>query len=616
MTNTNYIRQKSMRAIWGIAIIAMVVGSFISAIQVDAAGSWEAMTVSMSGSGTLTMAPGERAEVTVEFLNTGTRTWYNDGAGYVSAYTYGPKYRRTVFDPGTWLWGDHLKRIREASVAPGETASIAFELHAPTTEGYYEETFHLASEDTAWISGGEFTFKIEVTDDAPAVETIVESDDSDDTLGYGAEIGVRSANKIKAIAERTISFTVGFNNTGTKTWSSYGLEAPDVMIASASAADFVHPSWNGSRLAYSDNASVRPGEMAVISFAMKAPSTNGTHMARFQLTANGVDVPDAVLEIPVEVTGGSAAAVASEERDDVVIADLIDEPILRVGLIIVDEETDDRVVITSDESDFALRDIQGNLLGEFEVGDEVTAYYLDGYYYFDRGRGVEKSTYALRFEPVEEYAVMKIANFDRRVTRNAAYADNEFRGVLELRYNDYKDRAWVIEEVPIEMYLRGLAETSNVSPLEFQKSLITAARTYAFYHWTRNTKRVREFMHVTSYSEDQVYRGYGQEKRAPKITQAVEETYGEVVTYDGELAITPYFSRSDGRTRDWSEVWYGTVAWLKGVDVPCDAGKTMWGHGVGMSAQGALCMANEGMEWEEILKFFYTGIDLEQRWEK
>ncbi len=87
-----------------------------------------------------------------------------------------------------------------------------------------------------------------------------------------------------------------------------------------------------------------------------------------------------------------------------------------------------------------------------------------------------------------------------------------------------------------------------------------------------------------------------------------------MVTYQGATAITPYFSRSDGHTRDWSEVWAGDVPWVKGVVVPCDKGKTLWGHGVGMSASGALCMANQGMTYQEILKFFYTGIDLTQIW--
>jgi stage II sporulation protein D len=207
-----------------------------------------------------------------------------------------------------------------------------------------------------------------------------------------------------------------------------------------------------------------------------------------------------------------------------------------------------------------------------------------------------------------------VENFDRTRTRDAAYPDNQFRNILELRYNSAKDRTWLINELSVETYLKGLGETSNISHLEFQKTLVTVARTYALYHFERATKHDDEYFHMTAYADDQVYRGYGQEKRSPRIVQSVEDTRGVVVTYDGKTAITPYFSRSDGRTRDWGEVWYGEVPWLKGVPAPCDKGKTLWGHGVGLSASEALCQANNGKEWKDILHYFYTGVDLMKRW--
>jgi SpoIID/LytB domain protein len=166
----------------------------------------------------------------------------------------------------------------------------------------------------------------------------------------------------------------------------------------------------------------------------------------------------------------------------------------------------------------------------------------------------------------------------------------------------------------MEYYLRGLGETSNDSSLEFQKALLTGARTYAFYHWTHATKHASEFFTVDAYA-DQVYYGYDQESRTPRITEAVTETRGTIVTYQNAVAITPYFSRSDGHTRNWSDVWGGSVPWCQSVPVPSDVGKTLWGHGVGLSASGALAMAKQGQTWDQILKYFYTGIDLQQWWQ-
>jgi stage II sporulation protein D len=39
---------------------------------------------------------------------------------------------------------------------------------------------------------------------------------------------------------------------------------------------------------------------------------------------------------------------------------------------------------------------------------------------------------------------------------------------------------------------------------------------------------------------------------------------------------------------------------------------TGWGHGVGMCQVGAYGMAMDGASYEEILKTYYTGIDLKK----
>ncbi len=581
------------------------------------AAIYSALRVTTTGNGNISMTAGESKIVSVTFQNTSDFTWKNDGAGYVSLYTYGPKYRTSVFDPGTWLSPSQVRRISEPSVKKGETATVAFQLRAPTTVGTYSETFRLASENYAWFDGGEFTLKITVQ---PA-STTTSSTGSTVTMTPAASTGqaqltIVSANAVKLVSGKSVSLTAGFKNIGTTTWKSYGLKAPDLSIASSDSSSLKHLSWNGDILA-SATGTVKPGETAYISFALTAPRRNGTYMTNFQFTANGESVDNAFVEIPVEVTGGAGearVAPRNEANEEGVGVAYIAEPIMRVGVLIVDEETDNEVVITSDESDFDLVDSAGTLLASLEKGDSVTAAWNGAGYTYDIGDGTEKTAQYLRFVPKTLNAVMRVSNFDRKVTRGSSYTDNTFRNILELRHNDTKDRVWLINELSMEWYLRGLAETSNISPSEFQKTLITAARTYAFYHWTRATKHASEYFHVDAWL-DQVYKGYGQELRTPNLTAAVEATRGRIVTYDGATAITPYFSRSDGRTRSWNEVWYGTVPWAVSVSVPCDEGKTLWGHGVGMSASGALCMANQGQLYDAILKHFYTGIEVEKKWE-
>ncbi len=616
----------------GLAMMAgFLLGNVAQAASTTSTSSGlAALRVTTTGNGSLTMTPGEVKDVTVTWQNVGNQTWKNDGAGYISLYTYGPKYRVSAFDPGTWLSASQVKRISEASVKAKGTATVSFQLKAPKTEGKYSETFALASEGLAWVTGGDFTLTINVAKPVvAAVKTIAPSSVAAAPSispipggGLSAILAMQSANKVKAKAGKTVSLTAGFTNTGKTTWTSYGLQTPDVSVASASSVSFTNLTWTGSKLAYVTGTKVKPGETAYVNFAITAPSVNGTHEAKFQFTANDSVVTDATIDIPVTVTDGSAETVtvststtevAPVNEDDAILGNEVAEPTIRVGVLIVDDETDNQVVITSKESDYTVTDTQGNLLAEMAMGKNVTAYWDGTRYIFDRGNGKEKSSYPLRFVPKTANAVMTVTNFDRTVTRGSSNADNTFRNVLELRYNDVKTRTWLINELPMEYYLKGLGETSNDSHIEFQKALITAARTYAFYHFTRDTKHDAEGFHVDAYS-DQVYKGYGQEARTPRLTQAVDATKGEIVTYNGETAITAYFSRSAGKTLNWSDVWGGSVPWSVSVPVPCDVGKTLWGHGVGMSASGALCMANDGKKWEEILKYFYTGIALDKRW--
>lgn len=207
-------------------------------------------------------------------------------------------------------------------------------------------------------------------------------------------------------------------------------------------------------------------------------------------------------------------------------------------------------------------------------------------------------------------------------TGSGAVSDNRFRNTIEMQYSAKTCKLWVINELPLGFYLKGLGETSNASPVEFQKVMLSAARTYAMYHYNRgidynikdgSTKHADEHFHLDA-TYDQVYRGYSSELRIPTLVQAENETKGMVITYQGKVVVTPYFSRSDGRTRAWTEVWGGVgMPWLQSVAVPQDSGQTLWGHGVGMSARGALLMVvNDKKSWDAVIRYFYAGVDIQK----
>ncbi|MBI4592382.1 hypothetical protein HY733_02965 [Candidatus Uhrbacteria bacterium] len=615
------LRATRISLVW-FALFLFVGGLFYFPVRVQAAAKngFEALQVSAPKSG-FTMTPGETQEVLLTFKNIGTKTWTNSGSAYVSIYTYDPKYRVSDFKADNWIDYTQAALLKESSVAIGSVGSIYLTLKAPKSEGTYKETFHLASEDTAWIPGGEFTLTIKVVEvekveTVDEVEKVTDGEASTETNGLSATVLLRSAKSISVKAGEVITYKVGVKNTGTLTWGTREIVTTSYSIASA---DTAHASWvSDTEVVVNDSGTVKPGGLDFLSFTFTAPTTKGTHTVRYQMAVDDEVIPDFYIDIPVEVTTGSPAIKDEEvtvEEEEVESDRMIDEPIVRIGLLTIDEETDWVTEISCD-STWKLVDSEGGLLGKMGEDEMVRAFYKNQRYYFNRGRGIEETYKYLRFIPDDEDAVCTIENFDRRKTRGASYALNQFRDTLELQYIPYKDEVWVINELPIEEYLYGLGETSNASHEEFKKSLLTVARTYALYHWERNSKH-KGYFHMNAYADDQVYFGYGYEFVHPLIKEAVEDTRGVTVNYDGRTALTPYFSRSDGRTRSWSEVWGGTVAWLIGVDAPCDEerGYTLWGHGVGMGATEALCMANNGDDWEEILHYFYTDVDLTKRWE-
>jgi peptidoglycan hydrolase-like amidase len=208
--------------------------------------------------------------------------------------------------------------------------------------------------------------------------------------------------------------------------------------------------------------------------------------------------------------------------------------------------------------------------------------------------------------------IFTVTSLQDSPTWNRSINYNKFSGDLEIRHNDYKDRTWLIETLPLEDYVRGIKETSNYDPIEYLKTMTVAARTYALYHHNTGTKHAKEFYDVDSLY-DQVYKGYVVRDVLPNLQKAVDGTKGIVGTYNDELIIAPYFARSDGRTRSYQEVWYRDVPYLVSVKTPYTEGKTMFGHGVGIDATDARERAeNDGWTYDQLVKYYYTGVKLEK----
>ncbi len=527
--------------------------------------------------------PGRAFTAVAEFMNTGTASWTNSGEHFLALNVSEPAGRTSAFRHPFWSeYAYRPTRLQQSIVRPGEIGRFVFALQVPTEPGRYVEHFGLVAENLTWLPGGDVHLTIVVP--RPYEARLVQAMAGSVTMNPGQEI----------------TFWADFKNVGSATWTKNGDHFLALNVAEPAGREsvFRHPFWNEQyyRAARLLQDSVKPGEIGRFRFALKAPNETGFRIESFGLVAENLTwLPGGVLRLPIQV--GQVESLGQAEG----------EPLIRVGIT-----SELNPIEVRANGRLRIKKSTGALLASLNTGSVASVRYENNRYRLTANGKQYSSVEPIRFIPDSASTILEAKNYEHRPGWNPDLNDNTFRGLLEVNFATATNRLWLINELPLEAYLRGIAETSNASPKEFQRTLIIAARSYAYYHIQRNTKHADEHFTVDA-TYDQVYRGYGFESRAQKITEAVLATKGKVVALNGTPVITPYYSNSDGRTRSWEEVWAGDPKpWLVSVPDPWCAGMELNGHGVGLSAVGAIGQANEGKSASEILSYYYQGTALKQ----
>ncbi|RPI35396.1 MAG: SpoIID/LytB domain-containing protein [Nitrospiraceae bacterium] len=126
---------------------------------------------------------------------------------------------------------------------------------------------------------------------------------------------------------------------------------------------------------------------------------------------------------------------------------------------------------------------------------------------------------------------------------------------------------YLVNELPFEEYIKNVvsAEVGTNWDMEALKVQAVISRTYAMYQKKKNGTNAN--FDLTSSVLHQVYKGTSPDTR---IAYAVENTEGEVLTYDGNLIEAFYHSTSGGKTEDPSEVFGKSYPYLKPVESNCE----------------------------------------------
>jgi peptidoglycan hydrolase-like amidase len=136
---------------------------------------------------------------------------------------------------------------------------------------------------------------------------------------------------------------------------------------------------------------------------------------------------------------------------------------------------------------------------------------------------------------------------------NTLYGSINYLG--DMKFNVSSGKLVVTNHVPLEQYLYGVVahEMSNSFPLEALKAQAVSARSYAIKSFSTS----RDY-DIGDTPASQVYKGYN--PNYTNVIKAVNETKGQVVTYNGNIISTYYSASNGGQTELPGNTWGGGTA--------------------------------------------------------
>ena len=119
-----------------------------------------------------------------------------------------------------------------------------------------------------------------------------------------------------------------------------------------------------------------------------------------------------------------------------------------------------------------------------------------------------------------------------------------------------------INYVDLEDYLYSVVGSEMLAhwPLEALKAQAVAARSYAIHKHLKSSNRLYDLDTTTS---TQVYKGLKSESSTTH--DAVNDTVGQTITYQGKIILAVFHSSSGGHTENVEDVWSSPLPYLRGV---------------------------------------------------
>lgn len=208
----------------------------------------------------------------------------------------------------------------------------------------------------------------------------------------------------------------------------------------------------------------------------------------------------------------------------------------------------------------------------------------------------------------------------------ANFPMNIFVGDLTLQSQVYKDldlwrtKAYVwINSVDFNQYMWWVGEISEQQHPEKITLMSLLTKSYMLYYGDGSNVHpsIPDNANYNAVDDPRIFQryfgawfsAYGKQR-----IQSLEKTKDQYISYDWYLPILPYFHCSAWYTKSWKEHFGRTdTPWLTSVlDVATCQSWWFEGHGVWLSWDGAEALAQIWMSYEDILKWYYEGVEIEE----
>lgn len=152
----------------------------------------------------------------------------------------------------------------------------------------------------------------------------------------------------------------------------------------------------------------------------------------------------------------------------------------------------------------------------------------------------------------------------QNVTKNAVESNQN-----KIRVLDQK----MVREMELEAYIAGVV--LGEMPAEFESEALKAQAVASRTFTLRSVQRGNKHQDVDVCTDASCCQAYlsmddytGTDTHRQRVLNAVKDTAGQVITYQGNLIEATYFSCSGGKTEDAVAVWGTPVPYLQSVDSP------------------------------------------------